>query len=158
MHKFFRLLFCSHNKDYLCFNISSYREYTIARDEISKNSNLSSKQKYSKKQKLGEKFITDINAIPYPDRPAKRKSKGIIMGWIFNYRNCYLSNCSRRRIFCYARQWKNTNYAEKNIPIHPSDDISILTPNSLHCSNIIILTPYTLNYIIIWNGASIHIF
>ena len=46
---------------------------------ISKNLNLSSKQKYSKKQKLGENFIADIKAIPYPDKPGKRKSKGIIM-------------------------------------------------------------------------------
>ena len=55
------------------------REYTDSRDAISKNHNLSSKQKYSKKQKLGEKFIADIKAIPYPDKPGKRKSKGIIM-------------------------------------------------------------------------------
>ena len=55
------------------------RDYIDARDAISKNHNLSSKQKYSKKQKLGEKFIADINAIPYPDKPGKRKSKGIIM-------------------------------------------------------------------------------
>ena len=55
------------------------KEYTDVRDAISKNPNLSSKQKYSKKQKLGEKFIADINAIPYPDKPGKRKSKGIIM-------------------------------------------------------------------------------
>lgn len=55
------------------------REYTDARDAISKNPNLTSKQKYSKKQKLGEKFIADIKAIPYPDKPGKRKSKGIIM-------------------------------------------------------------------------------
>lgn len=55
------------------------REYVDARDAISKNSNLSSKQKFSRKKKLGEKFITDINAIPYPDKPGKRKSKGIIM-------------------------------------------------------------------------------
>ena len=32
-----------------------------------------------KKKKLGEKFIADIKAIPYPDKPGKRKSKGIIM-------------------------------------------------------------------------------
>ena len=50
-----------------------------AREAISKNPNLTSKQKYSKKQKLGEKFIADIKAIPYPDKPGKRKSKGIIM-------------------------------------------------------------------------------
>ena len=55
------------------------REYVDARDAISKNPNLTSKQKYSKKQKLGEKFIADIKAIPYPDKPGKRKSKGIIM-------------------------------------------------------------------------------
>jgi len=55
------------------------REYTDARDAISKNPNLTSKQKYSKKQKLGEKFIADIKAIPYPDKPGNRKSKGIIM-------------------------------------------------------------------------------
>ena len=55
------------------------REYIDARDAVSKNPNLTSKQKYSKKQKLGEKFIADINAIPYPDKPGKRKSKGIIM-------------------------------------------------------------------------------
>ena len=55
------------------------KEYTDARDAISKNVNLSSKQKYSKKQKLGEQFIADINAIPYPEKPGKRKSKGIIM-------------------------------------------------------------------------------
>ena len=55
------------------------KEYIDARDAISKNLNLSSKQKYSKKQKLGEKFIADIKAIPYPDKPGKRKSKGIIM-------------------------------------------------------------------------------
>lgn len=46
---------------------------------IDDGGNLSSKQKYSKKQKLGEKFIADINAIPYPDKLGKRKSKGIIM-------------------------------------------------------------------------------
>ena len=56
------------------------RDYIDARDAISKNPNLTSKQKYSKKQKLGEKFIADIKAIPYPDKPGKRKSKGIIMG------------------------------------------------------------------------------
>ena len=56
------------------------KEYVDTRDAISKNPNLSSKQKYSKKQKLGEKFIADIKAIPYPDKPGKRKSKGIIMG------------------------------------------------------------------------------
>ena len=55
------------------------RDYIDARDAISKNHNLSSKQKYIKKQKLGEKFIADIKAIPYPDKPGKRKSKGIIM-------------------------------------------------------------------------------
>ena len=55
------------------------RDYTDARDAISKNPNLTSKQKYSKKQKLGEKFIADIKNIPYPDKPGKRKSKGIIM-------------------------------------------------------------------------------
>lgn len=55
------------------------RDYIDARDAISKNPNLTSKQKYSKKQKLGEKFIADIKAIPYPDKPGKRKSKGIIM-------------------------------------------------------------------------------
>ena len=31
------------------------------------------------RDELGEKFIADINAIPYPDKPGKRKSKGIIM-------------------------------------------------------------------------------
>ena len=55
------------------------KKYIDARDAISKNLNLSSKQKYSKKQKLGENFIADIKAIPYPDKPGKRKSKGIIM-------------------------------------------------------------------------------
>ena len=55
------------------------RNYIDARDAITKNPNLSSKQKYSKKQKLGEKFIADIKAIPYSDKPGKRKSKGIIM-------------------------------------------------------------------------------
>lgn len=55
------------------------REYVDARDAISKNPNLTSKQKYSKKKKLGEKFIADIKAIPYPDKPGKRKSKGIVM-------------------------------------------------------------------------------
>lgn len=55
------------------------RDYIDTRDAITKNPNLTSKQKYSKKQKLGEKFITDIKAIPYPDKPGKRKSKGIIM-------------------------------------------------------------------------------
>lgn len=55
------------------------RDYIDARDAISKNPNRTSKQKYSKKQKLGEKFIADIKAIPYPDKPGKRKSKGIIM-------------------------------------------------------------------------------
>ena len=55
------------------------RDYIDDRDAISKNPNLTSKQKYSKKQKLGEKFIADIKAIPYPDKPGNRKSKGIIM-------------------------------------------------------------------------------
>ena len=55
------------------------KKYTDARDAVSKNSNLSSKQKYSKKQKHGEKFIADIKAIPYPNKPGKRKSKGIII-------------------------------------------------------------------------------
>ena len=55
------------------------RAYIADRDAITKNPNLPSKQKYSKKQKLGEKFIADIKAIPYPDKPGKRKSKGIIM-------------------------------------------------------------------------------
>ena len=50
-----------------------------AKKNGAKLSNLTSKQKYSKKQKLGEKFIADIKAIPYPDKPGKRKSKGIIM-------------------------------------------------------------------------------
>ena len=31
------------------------------------------------REELGEKFIADIKAIPYPDKPGKRKSKGIIM-------------------------------------------------------------------------------
>ena len=55
------------------------RDYIDARDAITKNPNFTSKQKYSKKQKLGEKFMADIKAIPYPDKPSKRKSKGIIM-------------------------------------------------------------------------------
>ena len=55
------------------------KKYVDTRDTISKNPNLTSKQKYSKKQKLGKKFIADIKAIPYPDKPGKRKSKGIIM-------------------------------------------------------------------------------
>ena len=58
------------------------KEYTDVRDAISKNLNLSSKQKYSKKQKFGEKFIADIKAIPYPDKTGKRKSKGLL--W-FNF-------------------------------------------------------------------------
>lgn len=56
------------------------RDYITNRDTVSKNPRLSSKQKYSKKQSLGEKFITDIKAIPYPNKPGKRKSKGIVMG------------------------------------------------------------------------------
>ena len=55
------------------------KEYVDTRDAISKNPNLTSKQKYSKKQKIGEKFIADIKVIPYPDKPGKRKFKGIIM-------------------------------------------------------------------------------
>lgn len=55
------------------------KDYINNRDAISKNLNLSSKQKYSKKQSLGEKFIADIKAIPYPEKSGKRKSKGIVM-------------------------------------------------------------------------------
>lgn len=55
------------------------KKYIDKRDEITKNSNFHSRQKYSKKQKLGEKFIEDLNSIPYPEKPEKRKSKGIIM-------------------------------------------------------------------------------
>lgn len=55
------------------------KDYIATRDAISKNLNLSSKQKYSKKQSLGEKFIADIKAIPCPEKQGKRKSKGIVM-------------------------------------------------------------------------------
>lgn len=56
------------------------KDYIAVRDVVSKNSRLSSKQKYSKKQSLGEKFIADVKAIPCPDKPGKRKSRGDCYG------------------------------------------------------------------------------
>ena len=83
------------------------RDYIDARDAISKNPDLTSRQKYNKKKKLGEKFIADIKAVPYSNKPGKRKSKGIIMELIFHYKIC--SKNLRQK------QQKESSYWQKNL-------------------------------------------
>ena len=52
------------------------KEYISERDRISKDYTLTPQKKYRDKQKLGEKFLIDLYAIPLPHRSG-RKEHGI---------------------------------------------------------------------------------